>query len=422
MRARHIGSKESSETDSRRPTTEQQLRRRPAEPQITYWLKVLALAALSWLILERLAGYAFYVNYVVVVAVGGLLLAYLFYPMVRFFNERLPLWLSIAIVYVLFASAVGFAGAYILPFLANDLQRLASQMPALVSQAQAILSAPNAPVVSHLPAGMRHSLVEIPAQIGTLFRSGPSVWTGNVLTILQSMFSVFAVFVLVPVVSIYMLNEAASIKRTFLGMLLPSARQRAKDVLEELDGVLSGFVRGQLIVALIIGVLVTALLLALRIPYALLIGVWAGVLEVVPYLGAVAGGVVGVFLALLTKGWMSAALVSVGFAAIYQLEGAFIAPGVQSRAVRITPLAAIFALIIGGELFGILGVLIACPVAGAIRVLVQNAFPPEELTNVEVEPGLTKAPHAVVHPLSTTTDVTTDRVEAAMSATREKKG
>lgn len=404
MPARRSASRESPEPETRR---------RPNEAQITYWLKIVVLFVLSWLIFERIASYAHLVDYVVIVGIGGLLLAYLFYPPVRFFNERLPLWISIAIVYVAFASVVGLAAAYLLPFVATDLQNLAAAMPALVKQAESALSAPDVPFVSHLPAAMRHSLAQVPPQIGNIFRVGPSVWTGDVLTVLESMFSVVAIFLLVPVVSIYMLNEAASIKRTFLGMLPASSRDRAKRLLEQLDGVLSGFVRGQLVVALIIGVLVTSLLTLLRVPYALLIGVWAGILEVVPYLGAVGGGVVGVVMTLLTKGWLSAGLVSVGFAAIYQLEGTFIAPNVASRMVRISPLAAIFALLIGGELFGILGVLIAVPVAGAIRVLIENARPAEELTNVEVAPGLTKVPHAVVHPLSTTTDVTTDDVEQA---------
>jgi hypothetical protein len=88
--------------------------------------------------------------------------------------------------------------------------------------------------------------------------------------------------------------------------------------------------------------------------------------------------------------------------------------------VRISPLAAIFALLVGGELFGVVGVLVAVPVAGAIRVLIDNVRPPDELTNVDVNPGLTKAAHADVHPLSTGTDVTTADVELAVSEMREE--
>jgi predicted PurR-regulated permease PerM len=203
-------------------------------------------------------------------------------------------------------------------------------------------------------------------------------------------------------------------------MLPASRRDRAKNILAELDAVLGGYVRGQLAIALIVGILVWLMLALFHVPYALLIGVWAGIFDVVPYLGALAGAIPGIFLAAVTNGAVDAVLVTAGFAAIYQIEGSLIAPHIVSRTVRISPLAAIFALLVGGELFGIVGVLVAVPVAGAIRVLIDNVRPPDEMTNVDVDPGLTKAAHFDVHPLSTGTDVTTAEVEHAVAKMREE--
>lgn len=325
------------------------------------------------------------------------------------------------VVYVLFAFVVLVTLSYVVPPVVADLQSLSKSIPKLENDARNALMRPHVPIVSALPAGMRSYMLSLPSAIGDYVSTNTNFWLGNFLTVVFSVLSLGAIFIATPVVSIYMLSEAEPIKRHFLGMLPATKRERAKEILAQLDAVLGGYVRGQLCVALIVGVLVGLMLAAFRVPYALLIGVWAGLLDVVPYLGALAGAVPGVFLALVTNGVVDAALVAAGFAAIYQIEGSFIAPHIVSRTVRISPLAAIFALLIGGELFGVVGVLIAIPVAGAIRVLIQNVHPPEELMNIEVEPGLTKAAHVEVDPLSTATHVTKTEVELAVAELKKAK-
>jgi predicted PurR-regulated permease PerM len=390
------------------------------EARITYWLKVVGLVVLGWLIVEKLSGYLTAVGYAVAVGVGGLFLAYLFYPMVHKLNERLPLWLAMLVVYVLFGFFVLVALSYVVPPAIADVQSLSKALPKLENDTRNALMGPHVPVISTLPAAMREYLLRLPSEIGNFITTITAASLGNFLSVVLSVLSLGAIFVAMPVVSVYMLYEAEPIKRQFLGMLPASRRDRAKNILAELDAVLGGYVRGQLAIALIVGILVWLMLALFHVPYALLIGVWAGIFDVVPYLGALAGAIPGIFLAAVTNGAVDAVLVTAGFAAIYQIEGSLIAPHIVSRTVRISPLAAIFALLVGGELFGIVGVLVAVPVAGAIRVLIDNVRPPDEMTNVDVDPGLTKAAHFDVHPLSTGTDVTTAEVEHAVAKMREE--
>lgn len=145
-------------------------------------------------------------------------------------------------------------------------------------------------------------------------------------------------------------------------------------LLADIDGVIGGFIRGQLIVALFVGVLITLALLFLRVPYAYLFGLLAFFGDLIPYVGAVLAFLPAFLSALLTNGWVNALLVAVAFLAIYEVEGHLIAPIVVGRQVRLSAFAVIVAILIGGELAGLFGVLVAVPVAGAIRVVLARVL------------------------------------------------
>ncbi|MBC5810355.1 MAG: AI-2E family transporter [Candidatus Eremiobacteraeota bacterium] len=388
--------------------------RRLLDVRVTFWLKCAALLVLLWIVLEHVVGYFANVGFAAVVGIGGVFLAYVFYPMVHRLNERLPLWASVSIVYLGFATVAALALSYVVPLVAADFQTLVSSVPKFEQQAISVINDPRTPILSRLPPAVHKALESAPNQLGTYMQRDAAALMGNLLGAMLSLLTLGAIFIAVPVVSIYMLLEAETIKRTFLGMLPSKRRDRAKSVLSELDEVVGGFVRGQFLIALSVGIMVTALLVAFRLPYALLIGVWAGIVDVVPYLGAVAGAIPALLIALTSGSVGEAALLMLGFCAINQIEGSLLAPRIVSKTVRVSPLAVIFALLIGGELFGVVGMLVAVPIAGAVRVLIDNVRPPESLTNAEVEPGLTKAPQSEVSPLSTTSDVTVSDVEKAM--------
>jgi len=153
------------------------------------------------------------------------------------------------------------------------------------------------------------------------------------------------------------------------------AQPKALALMHDLDNVLGGFIRGQLTVGATIGVCITVALLILHVKYAVLIGVMAGLLDVIPYVGAIAGFVPSVTLALANDGWQHALIVALVFAGIFQAEGHFIAPKIVSDSVGLTPLMVIIAILIGGELLGITGMFIAVPIAAVMRVIILHAVP-----------------------------------------------
>jgi predicted PurR-regulated permease PerM len=369
----------------------ERLRLEQRNERVLYAVRICWLVILAGFIVYKMLEFLVRVRTFTIVVIGAILFAYLVFPLITRLNRRLPLGLSIAIVYAGIALLLGFGIYVVAPILSYDAQQLVHDAPRLVRDAQSALVDPNNPLFRHLPTGLRAYLVSLPAQMQVnISKYGASV-ASTVLPVLLSIVTIGALFVIIPVVAAYLIIEAEGLKRTLMGFIPQPAQPKTLKIIADLDHVVGGFIRGQLIVAAIIGTLVTVLLLILHVRYAALIGAVAGILDVIPYIGAIAGWLPAFFIALFTNGIENALLVTLGIIVINQLEGHIIAPNVVSKSVELTPLAVVLALLAGGELAGIPGLLLAVPVAGIIRVIVMNFRPPPVAPAV-AQPALRKAP------------------------------
>ena len=365
------------------------------------WFKLLASIVLAYLILERVLTFLVDLSDVTVILVGGILLAYLVVPLVRKLNERLPLWAALTIVYGGGALII-MLGIYLLvPVMIAQAQDLIASLPAMRKVLATYLSTTHNPIVTHFPPALRGYAAKVPVQAGIELRHLTESFTEHVVPAVLSVATVGALAVAIPVVSIYMLAESTMMKRFFARTIPPNRRELAMDILADIDGVIGGFVRGQLIVAIVIGVLATTALLILHVPYAVLIGAWAGIADVVPYVGPFAGAIPAALVSLFTNGWPNTVGVIVAFTIINQFEGHLLGPRIVGSTVKVTPLAVIFALLIGAHVFGLLGLIIAVPVVGIVRVILVRLFPDDEITNAEIRPGLTQMPQVDVDPEAT---------------------
>jgi predicted PurR-regulated permease PerM len=152
-------------------------------------------------------------------------------------------------------------------------------------------------------------------------------------------------------------------------------RARAEAVVDDLDKVVGGFVRGQLIDGAIVGTMIGVMLAIMHVPYALLIGFAAAVLNFIPYAGAIVGFVPSVIIALFVNGPTNALIVAGLFALIQQIDGNLIAPRVLKDNVGLSPLYIILAILVGSELFGLAGTFLSVPVAAMLRVLREHLMP-----------------------------------------------
>ncbi len=130
-------------------------------------------------------------------------------------------------------------------------------------------------------------------------------------------------------------------------------------------------------------------------PYAILIGAIAAVLDFIPYIGPVIASIPALTIGFVVGGFPLALKVGIVFLLANQAEGHIIAPNIVSRTIQLSPSAVVIAILIGGDLYGIIGMFIAVPVAGIIRVILLHIIP-GSVSRDEARPVLTKDPHDAV--------------------------
>lgn len=180
--------------------------------------------------------------------------------------------------------------------------------------------------------------------------------------------------ILVPVVTFYLLRDWDRLLQGMRDLLPRSLEPRATRIAAQADAVLATFVRGQLMVMLSLAVFYAAGLWLAGLDLAVAVGVTAGAVSFVPYLGVIVGVGLGVAAALVqsTDPWLLFWVLAV-FAAGQLLESLFLTPRIVGDRIGLHPVAVIFAVLAGGQLFGFLGVLLGLPVAAVLAVLVRHA-------------------------------------------------
>ncbi|MDQ7820749.1 MAG: AI-2E family transporter [Armatimonadota bacterium] len=210
---------------------------------------------------------------------------------------------------------------------------------------------------------MAGPLERLPRELATLGRFFRPA-AGVAFRVLGGVASVVTVLFL----AFYMLVEGPAIRAGVLALFPRRERAAVADVLDQIGARFGGWLRGQLLLGLVIGAAAWAWTSIVGLPYPVLLGLIAGITELVPMVGPVLGAIPAVFLALFQSP-VKVLLVVAGYAVIQQAEANFIVPRVMRRAVGLSPLLTILALVVGGKLLGIAGALLAVPVAAALQVV-----------------------------------------------------
>jgi predicted PurR-regulated permease PerM len=178
-----------------------------------------------------------------------------------------------------------------------------------------------------------------------------------------------------------MLLDFAAFKQDCLGLVPENHQERFASIMADIDVAIGGFIRGRLVVCFIIGLLVTISLLVLRVPFAILLGIASGFLNLIPYLGpalSLAPAVALTSLEFLDTGpdhtaqWVCIKLCLVvgSFTIIQILDGFIISPKIMAQSVNVSPLVVLGVLMLGGAIAGITGMVLAVPVYCVLKVLV----------------------------------------------------
>jgi predicted PurR-regulated permease PerM len=200
---------------------------------------------------------------------------------------------------------------------------------------------------------------------------------------------------LVLLVFVYLLVDSGRVGAFLLRFVPPEHRGHAETMADEIHRLLGRYLQGQLLLVALVSVVVfVALEFVFRLRYALPIAVATGFLEVIPFLGPIAAGVLASGVALTQHGPAAAGWMALFYLVLRQAEDQLVMPIVVGRAVHVHPLATIFAVVVGEQVAGVLGMLLAVPMAAACKVILDYAYPPAAPT----APAAQEAPAEVSGP------------------------
>ena len=295
------------------------------------------------------------VGTLLVVAVA-VLLSYGLLPLVRYLSRMVPRPVAIAVVYVAFFSALSGLVYLLINTAVNQLIPLAQYLQLHSSDFLSLLS----------QLGINLDWKAISAQ---LLSQAQNV-AGTLVPLLGDFAGVVVDIIVVTVLSIYFVANAPTMDRWLRASGPLGQRERIGFVLDTLNRVLGGYIRGQVTLAALVGMLVgVGMQFIFALPYAVLLGVLAFVLEFIPFLGVIASGAACVLVGL-TVGPLTAVGVLIYFVGIHLIEAELVGPRIVGSAIGLHPAVSLVALIGGAELFGIWGALFAAPVAGVMQSLV----------------------------------------------------
>jgi putative permease len=185
--------------------------------------------------------------------------------------------------------------------------------------------------------------------------------------------SVIVNIILVPFIAFFIMKDGRRFKKEFISIVPNKYFEFSLYLLHKINIQVGNYLRGQVLDATIVGILATCAMWLLGVKYFFIIGIFAGVANLVPYFGPLIGAIIAVIVSILQTGGFHLALyVIVAFLMIKLIDDTIILPVVMSKSVHISPLTVLLAIMIGGKLFGILGMVLSVPVTGFIKVVVHE--------------------------------------------------
>ncbi len=193
--------------------------------------------------------------------------------------------------------------------------------------------------------------------------------------ILGNVFSGLSLVAIVPFVAFFFLKEGRRITRGLIEMVPNAYFELCLNLIYQINGQISGYLRGMLLETGIVAVMSVSALALIGLPYALPIGVLAGLANMIPYLGPMIGIVVASMVALATGGGLdTVSYIVLAFAVIQFVDNMLVQPTVVARSVDLHPLVVLLVVMIGSQLLGMVGMLIAVPLTGVIKVSAQTIY------------------------------------------------
>jgi predicted PurR-regulated permease PerM len=293
---------------------------------------------------------------------------------IRLEQRHIPRPLCVLLIYLVGALILGGLGWLFVSPLVAEFGSLATHAPEYFARMQSSLQSLAGTL--HINPAFNRTITNLAHALATALQTALPGLISLPVNAVGGLLNLLIRGVLLLTLTLFWLLASDRLKPYLLGLLPPARRERADVILRSMGRSLGGYVRGVLIAMLLIGLFTAVGLLLLRVPYALVLGLLAGLTELIPYLGPWISGTVAIVVTLVTAGPAVALGVIVLFLVVQVVEGNVVEPLVMSRAVQLDPFLVLVAIVVGSELLGLLGAILAVPLAALAQTLFQQVLAP----------------------------------------------
>lgn len=336
------------------------------------------------LILIFAIGFLYYFSAITMPFIIATGLAYVFQPLVSYLERvHFPRWAGALVVTCFMLAAISIFFIYTAPILYEQLTKLIFKVPGYIRQLQELVQTLFNTLNDRIPSEYSNQIQSAIQSISKdlvawLFANTQFAFQGG-LTLIHYL----TIILLIPVLTFYLMKDWPKLLESIAYYIPPQNKKMVIQQAKKIDLTLASFARGQAFVCMILAAYYSIALHILGIDFGALIGSLAGIFAFIPYLGAILGFSISAAIAFLqSSSWVfgdsgSVALfggVAIVFAVGQFLEGVILSPNIVGKSIKLHPLWIMFALFLGGYVFGFPGVLIATPAAGAIGVLLRYAL------------------------------------------------
>ena len=292
-------------------------------------------------------------------------IAYVSHPAVKLLEARqVPRPLAILLVYVAFGLLFVLPAMAVAPRLAAEIDEVLAKLPEQTRRLESVTESVADLGRLRFPGVVEEMYRLVIGRVERLLEEFAARIASAFVGLLSQVFSL----ILAPFLAYYMLRDADALAQAATAWLPAGSRRHVAELGRRINCVLADFVRGQLIVSAAVGCAVAAGLSLLGVRYAVILGLFAGLADVIPYFGPLISAVPALVLGLMESP-LTALWVAILFVTVQQLEGSVLGPRIVGERVGLHPLTVILSVLAGGELLGVTGMFLAVPVAAALKTV-----------------------------------------------------
>jgi predicted PurR-regulated permease PerM len=310
-----------------------------------------------------------YVNPVVPPLLIAVAVVYLLNPLVSALERRgVPRVAGAGIVYVLFLCIVALLVSLLVPVVTRQVTAVVDHFPDYLADAQAAVRRVGARFGQEPDFRLDAEQVREWLSAGENRQAVTRYLTG-LRSVTNSLISGLIIIVLGPVMAFYLLVDLPRLNRGAMALIPPARREEIRSLMDRIGQAIGGFFRGQLLVALFVGVASSLGLWAIGLPFWLLVGMVAGVFNLVPLVGPFIGGGLAVIIALIDGQPLKAVWAALVLLAVQQIDNHLISPNVMGRTVQLHPVVVMLALLVGASFAGLFGMLVIVPLVAVAKIV-----------------------------------------------------